>query len=201
MPSSLLGILDLREATADAQPCREAGEPADRAARIVANVFRCADLLRRLLTSDSFRSGTNSTRFAALRIIGDASPAGCSQSELASRLEQSESSVSGLVSRMRADGLLYRLRSKHDQRKRVLLLSESGRRLLARCEALHRRRIGMVLKKLDRDLLHRLTEPLDRFARELTQLQQVVQRGETTGNGAPASRPSLLDDEPEQLSA
>ena len=55
---------------------------------------------------------------------------GCSQADLANELQQSESSISTLVDRMRTSRLLYRLRSKVDKRRRVLMLTDQGRSLL-----------------------------------------------------------------------
>ena len=173
---------------------RSDGDQVDWSANVVSSVFRAAQLLRSLLASDFSRQGMTGARFAALRIIGQSAPAGCSQTELAARLEQSESGVSGLVSRMRDDGMLYRLRPKQDQRKRVLLLSERGRQLLARCEESHRRQMENALKQFDVDLLRQLSELLGLLVDGLSHAQATID-----GRNSPADLPQT--DETSRLSA
>jgi len=78
--------------------------------------------------------GINHVRHAVLRAVGDTEPDGCTQVALAKRLRQSESNICTLVERMRSDGLIYRRRSKTDRRKRILGLTDAGRRLLTNAE-------------------------------------------------------------------
>jgi len=141
------------------------------AVQVVASIRRAADLIEELLTVDFSAFRLNKTRFAALQFIGQSSAQGCSQTELATSLGQSESSVSGLVSRMRADGLLYRLRTKHDQRKRLLMLSERGRQLLADCELAYGRQFENVLSRFEADWLEQLSGLLDVFSEKLATTQ------------------------------
>jgi|GEM_PF-2749618 DNA-binding MarR family transcriptional regulator len=141
------------------------------AAQVVSSIRRAADVVEELLTVDFSAFRLNKARFAALQFIGRSSAQGCSQTELATGLGQSESSVSGLVSRMRADGLLYRLRSKHDQRKRLLMLSERGRQLLADCELAYGRQFENVLSRFEADWLGQLSGLLDVFAERLAETQ------------------------------
>lgn len=77
-------------------------------------------------------------RYSVLAALKVAALEGLSQSELAERLLQSESNISTLVERMQQEGLVDRLRSDADRRKRVLQLSPSGVRLLDRVEAAKR---------------------------------------------------------------
>ncbi|QDT63511.1 MarR family winged helix-turn-helix transcriptional regulator [Calycomorphotria hydatis] len=97
---------------------------------LVENMLRVGHRLRGLLDSKFSQLGLSDARFVALKVIREAAPHGCTQAHLATRLGQCESSISTLVERMRASQLLYRLRSKADRRKRVLMLTEEGRRLL-----------------------------------------------------------------------
>jgi DNA-binding MarR family transcriptional regulator len=101
----------------------------------VARVLEAAERTYAALCSRLEQFGLNDVRFAALSGIESAAPEGCTQCRLAELLGQSESSVSTLVGRMRADGLLYRLRSKSDRRKHLLALTPAGRELLQQARA------------------------------------------------------------------
>ena len=92
-------------------------------------LLRMGQRLRGHLDTQFGAFGLSDARFAALSVIREASPAGCTQAHLAAKLGQCESSISTLVERMRASRLLYRLRAKSDRRKRVLMLTDDGRRL------------------------------------------------------------------------
>ena len=78
-------------------------------AGIVSDILRSAHRIRGVLAAHFAEFGLSDARFAVLQIVRDALPRGCTQTELAERLQQSESSVSTLVDRMRAADLLYRL--------------------------------------------------------------------------------------------
>lgn len=158
---------ELQDIAAEEQP--HAGDAP--ATEVVASIRRAADLLEDLLTVDFSDYRLNQARYAALQLIGQSSSRGCSQTELAAGLGQSESSVSGLVSRMRADGLLYRLRTKHDQRKRLLMLSSRGRQLLTDCELSYGRKTGDILSRFDSDWLERLSGLLDVFVERLANIE------------------------------
>ena len=105
----------------------EASETLDRLLRAAAHVrLRLGEFLEQFALTE--------VRYSVLVALRIASRTGLSQSELAERLMQSESNISTLVERMQQDGLVDRLRSDADRRKRVLLLSSSGQRLLDRIE-------------------------------------------------------------------
>ena len=72
--------------------------------------------------------------YAVLKTLASTPDGGCSQAELAGHLGLSESNVSTLIERMDRDGLVSRLRSKADRRKRVLSVSPAGRLMLSRVE-------------------------------------------------------------------
>ena len=74
----------------------------------------------------------NDGRYLVLTLLSAANDSGCSQADLAERLGQSESNVSTLIERMQRDGLVQRLRSDADRRKRVLSISVEGQTLLSR---------------------------------------------------------------------
>jgi DNA-binding MarR family transcriptional regulator len=77
----------------------------------------------------------NDGRYAVLTALASAEDSGCSQAELADRLGQSESNISTLIERMQRHGLVDRLRSEADRRKRVLLITVMGRSALANVDA------------------------------------------------------------------
>jgi len=114
-------------------------------AGIVSDILRSAHRIRGVLASHFAEFGLSDARFAVLQIVRDALPRGCTQTELAERLQQSESSVSTLVDRMRAAELLYRLRSKSDRRKCLLVLTDRARETLDKLEVCHNERMAELL--------------------------------------------------------
>jgi DNA-binding MarR family transcriptional regulator len=114
-------------------------------AGIVSDILRSAHRIRGVLAAHFAEFGLSDARFAVLQIVRDALPRGCTQTELAERLQQSESSVSTLVDRMRAADLLYRLRSKSDRRKCLLVLTDHARDTLDKLEACHHERMAELL--------------------------------------------------------
>jgi DNA-binding MarR family transcriptional regulator len=125
-------------------------------AEIVAEVLRAAHRIRGVLASHFAEFGLSDARFTVLQIVRDSLPRGCTQTELAERLQQSESSVSTLVDRMRAADLLYRLRSKSDRRKCLLVLSDHARDVLEKLERCHAERMAGLLSCFRGDQLHQL---------------------------------------------
>lgn len=144
-----------------------AGPAGIETARIVGQILKAAHRLRAVLNSHLGQFDLNDVRYTVLQIVGDRVDAGCSQTELADELDQSESSISTLVERMRASGLLYRLRSKSDRRKRVLMLTERGRSLLALADDKHREQMALLLAAFSDAERRRLLELLERLVAEL----------------------------------
>ncbi len=98
-------------------------------------LLRVASLIRLRLGEFLDQFKLTEVRYSVLASLSSAGAMGLSQSELAERLMQSESNVSTLIERMAQDGLVDRLRSHADRRKRVLLLSAAGATLVERVEA------------------------------------------------------------------
>lgn len=140
-----------------------------RAAAIVDDLLRAAHRLRGLLANHFAEFGLTDVRYAVLQFVNRSAPQGCSQAELATELAQSESSVCTLVERMRHSGLLYRLRSKADRRKRVLMLTEQGRQVLDAVEQCHGERTTALLSGLSDEQLETLARLLDLLVEELSQ--------------------------------
>lgn len=92
----------------------------------------------------------NEARIEILKALFLAHPTGCTQVELANSLGQSEANISAMVSRMRRDGWIYRLRSQADRRKSNLLLTSKSLQIL-----------GDIGQDIER-LLEGLYAPLDK---------------------------------------
>lgn len=145
---------------------------------IVSHILRAAGQLKGLLACHFAACGLNEIRFEVLRRVDASSPDGLSQAELASQLDQSESSISTLVDRMRRDGLLYRLRSKTDRRMRSLMLTDTGRMLLSQARAGYDERLASLLSPLDPVHVSMLHMLLKLLTTELDKVPIVVQTPE-----------------------
>lgn len=153
-------------------------------------IFRASHLLRSRLNAQLAGYGLNDVRYGVLTALQGMDAVGCSQNELAQRLQQSESNISTLIERMRQDGLIERLQTAQDRRKRLLLISEHGRRLLDRIHASHQHSVGT--------LLNGLSEPQQEWLADLLQVLidslACDQDGNTSADPS-VPRPHLLDRE------
>ena len=161
------------DSSADPADALEEQAPApagDAAVHIVDNVMRAAHRLRGLLNSHLGQFELTDIRYAVLQAIRETASNGCSQKDLSNRLNQTESSISTLIERMRQSGLLYRLPSTVDRRRKVLLLSELGRETLAKAEEFHSRRVAALLTCFSTAEKHTLSQLLKVWVDELSQL-------------------------------
>lgn len=104
-------------------------------AALLDGLLRVSQIVRLRFNDWLGRFVLNDGRHAVLAALAHADHGGCSQAELAERLGQSESNISTLIERMQRDGLVDRLRSEADRRKRVLLITPAGRSTLESVEA------------------------------------------------------------------
>lgn len=118
------------------------------AAETVEALIKAAHILRGVLSEHFAEFGLSDIRYLVMKMISEADAGGCSQAQLAVHLQQSESSISTLIDRMRGDDLIYRLPSQIDRRKKVLMLSDKGLQMLARIEVCHERRMQYLLDKI-----------------------------------------------------
>ena len=137
---------------------------------IVDNVMRAAHRLRAILNSHLGQFELTDIRYAVLQAIRETASNGCSQKDLSDRLNQTESSISTLIERMRQSGLLYRLPSTVDRRRKVLLLSELGRETLVKAEEFHARRMAALLTCFNSEECTTFGQLLRRWVVELTRL-------------------------------
>jgi DNA-binding MarR family transcriptional regulator len=104
------------------------------------------------------RQGVSMTHFHAMVQLADAP---MTMSELARALGASLSSMSGIVDRIEARGLIERERSGDDRRVVRVHLTPAGRDWLCEMESMRRDRIERVLGHLDDERLVRLSAALD----------------------------------------
>lgn len=138
-----------------------AGETLDR-------LLRASTYVRMQMSDFLDEFSLTEARFSVLSTLSAAAEKGLSQSELADQLIQSESNVSTLIERMQQDGLVHRLQSDSDRRKRVLRLSSEGQRLFDRVELARQIWASKLLRSFPMDdastlgrLLARLVENFD----------------------------------------
>ena len=161
--------IDERIPSSESAPSVEqASIPDTPAIRIVASLLKSSHLLRSFLSEHFAEFGLSDIRYTVMRRIDQAGEGGCSQAELARELNQSESSISTLIDRMRNDGLIYRLRSENDRRKRVLLLSAEGRQRFVRARACHGERMAQLVATLDDQQVQVLQVSLDLLTEQLS---------------------------------
>lgn len=119
---------------------------------LVEAMLRVSQQIRRLLNERLEACDLNDVRYAVLCMVSrSADRGGCSQAELAARLDQSESSVSMLVDRMRADRLIHRLHAPTDRRRRRLVLTEEGRALIQQANQVYSSFVNTLLASLRDD--------------------------------------------------
>lgn len=130
----------------------------------VDNLLRCAHVLRGALSEELNEFGLSDVRCSVLGFLKDRGSRGSSQRALARELCQSESSISTLVDRMAADGLLKREPAPGDRRRRVLTLTDSGRQMLESVSQVRGRRCRGMVKKFNDSELERCNVVLSTLA-------------------------------------
>ena len=156
--------------TSEREPLPAEDNADETAVAIVQNVMRAAHRLRAILNSHFGQFELTDIRYAVLQAIRESASNGCSQKDLSNLLNQTESSISTLIERMRQSGLLYRLPSTVDRRRKVLLLSELGRETLARAEEIHSNRMAALLTCFSAGERTTLSRLLKMWVDELTRL-------------------------------
>ncbi|MBA3314673.1 MAG: MarR family transcriptional regulator [Planctomycetota bacterium] len=137
---------------------------------LVEMMLRLGQRLRGHLDGRFGAFGLSDARFAALSVIREAAPSGCTQAHLATKLGQCESSISTLVERMRSSRLLYRLRAKSDRRKRVLMLTDDGRQLFDQGLTARDREADALFSRMSKEEQTQLATLLGRLFASLDQI-------------------------------
>lgn len=156
-------------------------------------LIRTAHLVRAALNNSFAQLEINEVRYSALKVIGAVRETGCSQSELARKLGQSESNICTLIERMEGDQLVVRQQSQKDRRKRVLQVTEQGTRLLEQVKAYHGTVSHRLLSALNSDQRRQLTSILQSLLKSA--YRQRSQR-ETVKTFPEASSPYPFPDSP-----
>lgn len=120
-------------------------------------LIRAAHLVRATLNNTFAQLDINEVRYSALKVIRAVHETGCSQSELARKLGQSESNICTLIERMESDQLVIRQQSQKDRRKRVLRVTDQGLNLLDQIKACHGTVSRRLLTSLSSDQRRQLT--------------------------------------------
>jgi MarR family transcriptional regulator, lower aerobic nicotinate degradation pathway regulator len=159
-PTRILGVtnyfterVDMTEAMHDREPAR--GEEA-----LLDALVQTSYAVVNALTVVGARQGLSLTLLRVLAILRDRTPA---MSELATYLGLDRSSITGLVDRAEARGLIHRESDEKDRRSSRVALTESGRRVAQSCADEIARELGPMIALLDssqRDQLTRLLRDL-----------------------------------------
>ncbi|NYI07300.1 MarR family winged helix-turn-helix transcriptional regulator [Allostreptomyces psammosilenae] len=91
---------------------------------------------------------------------------------LATRLGVGANTVTGLVDRLQAKGLVLRRPDEHDRRVRRIALSEEGGALMDRLMDASRERMRVLFSRLDTSTLRKLGEVLEAMVRVATTIAQ-----------------------------
>lgn len=171
-PSHPLGIDRSQEISSDSGPSQS--HDTIPAGELIDQIQKSALVLKTRL-ADHFQSfGLNEIRYTVMKMVHDSAPHGCSQTDLADALNQSESSISTLVERMRTDNLIYRLRSKLDRRKRVLILTERGQSILSQIETCHSERLEEMMKNFGPEQRRQLSGMLNQLMQHIESKPQGI---------------------------
>lgn len=169
-------------------------------AALLDGLLRVSQIVRLRLNDWLGRFELNDGRHSVLAVLAGAAQEGCSQAELAERLGQSESNISTLIERMQRDGLVNRLRSNADRRKRVLLITSEGRSALESVDSSRSAWAGRLLNGISADDRPRLYALLQQLGSSLEiSMNPPASRSnrpakETTAFAAIGDRPDPTDD-------
>jgi len=91
--------------------------------------------------------GLTGAQFNVLNLLAD-QPAGMRASDLASALIVDRSNVTGLIKRMKRDGLLVAVETAHDRRQHVVAMSPKGRAAWAAANAAYEKGLASLVSGL-----------------------------------------------------
>ncbi len=148
-------------------------------------LIRTAHMIRSTLNHSFAQLEINEVRYAALKVIDAIRESGCSQSELARKLGQSESNICTLIERMESDSLVVRQQSQKDRRKRVLQLTTEGTQILQRVKEYHGSVSQRLLAALTPDQRRQLTGMLQTLLKA-AQVQRTHRETVRTVSDSPA---------------
>lgn len=130
------------------------------------SLIRAFGLLKRVMEPYFAKFGISGAQWGLLRTLQrahEAGEAGLRLTELSHRLLIRPPSVTGAIDRLERMGLVTRTAARDDQRARLVSLTASGRKLVARALEGHGQRIQQILSSLapsQQQQLHLLLESL-----------------------------------------
>ena len=107
------------------------------------------------------RHGISLAQFEVLAVVHLAE--GMTQQELASRLLVTKGNICGLIDRMEAGGWVERRPDPEDRRANRIVLTETGRTLLATTMPVHHAQVCHLMRGLDQPELQSLHQLLDQL--------------------------------------
>jgi DNA-binding MarR family transcriptional regulator len=141
----------------------------------LAGLHRIVEVVRRSERALEQQLGLSGAQLYVLRLL--ASEPAQSLSDLAARTGTHPSTVSVVVSRLVAHGLVTRETSSHDARRITLALTSAGRMVVRRAPAPATERVASALARLPRRARHALAEELERLGTELEGVPPDTERG------------------------
>ncbi|MCA9039318.1 MAG: winged helix-turn-helix transcriptional regulator [Planctomycetaceae bacterium] len=125
------------------------------------------------------QSELNEARIEILKALSLAHSHGCTQVELANSLGQSEANISAMVSRMRRDGWIYRVRSQADRRKSNLMLTSKSLQILGDVHQQINQKLERLFASLEKTECRQLANLLGKLHIGLTLPQHPAAAQET----------------------
>jgi len=156
------------------------------ASRICERLRAAGESLQLVLQESALRSGLRETQLRVLETLSERFGSECTQTELAGRLQQSESHLSTLVERLADDGLLVRERSPRDRRKTLLRTTPQGESARQRGAAIRTGLLARLLQRWSRDELCHVDALLAQLSLDLASLANPL-----PALGSPADDPLL----------
>jgi DNA-binding MarR family transcriptional regulator len=130
--------------------------------RVVETIIYLVTESRRLSKDEATRLGVTPTQLSVLKMlheIGD-----LSLGELSKEIRAHNSTVTGIVDRMEAAGLVERARSDEDRRVWIIRLSAEGKKVADKARVGPWETLRAALKRLDHDDQAKLTQLLRKVA-------------------------------------
>lgn len=164
--------------------------------RILDRWLRATVLVRGQMSEFLEKFGLTEVRYSVLAALRSAVDTGMSQAELAERLMQSESNICTLVERMQQEGMIERLRSDADRRRRVLSLSQAGQQLFDQVEFARNMWAASLFEGLTSRDLSSLNKSFDHFSQNLDETSDNSRSSSTHSEGRSLRTSNVLPERP-----
>lgn len=125
------------------------------------SLVRAADTVTALSQTGLKGAGLTPSRYGVLAALHESGP--LSPKVLAARILRSPGNLTLVLENLDRDGLVKRVSDPKDRRRIIVSLTETGRKLVAKVQPGHRRRIDEAMKRLT----EREQETLQKICRKL----------------------------------